>query len=312
MNTTVACPGCAMPSMLPADPRQRAVFICGNCEEELFPPSRLTDALVEAARFLKNAFLILSLPVLFAACFLHLREFHFTFGLMFVLSLTLASVVFHEFFHALAAFALGDRSVYHRGYLSLNPLKYLLGFHSLFFPAMVFLFSGIFLPGAGVHVRFDRIPNPLSRSVVFLAGVLANVIFLAAIIAVLKSGAAARESDFNALLQFAAFCQVCIIFFNLLPIPGLDGWGVIAPIFAEGVQKLMNALSPVIVIVFAVLLIGSESVNSRYASSIADIVSRLELQSDAIHAGRSYAVILGPDGCLMCREMTKLNLASIR
>jgi hypothetical protein len=120
---------------------------------------------------------------------------------------------------------------------------------------------------------------------------------------VLRSGFVTPGSDFASLLQFAAFCQICIIFFNLLPVPGLDGWGVISPIFATGVQKLMAALSPLIIVSFAVALISSESVNRSYASSIADITKRFELESDAILTGKTYAMILGPSGCAICEEV---------
>lgn len=305
LQTLVACPACQIENQLPIR-RKPAVLVCGKCREELPQPVPFHGYLIEAARFLRNCFLLLALPALSAYAFLHYAPLKATAGLVFCLSLTIASIAFHEFLHAILAYLFGDATVYRRGYLRMNPFKYMLGFHSLVMPAAIFAFSGIFLPGAAVYIRFDRIVNPLARSLVYLAGVAANIIFLGAILLALKSGGVAKGSDFAALLQFAAFCQICIIVFNLLPVPGLDGWGAISPIFADGVQKLMSALSPLIVLTFAALLVGSDSVNRSYAENIGRIVSHFGLEFDAILAGRSYAMVAGPDGCRICAEISGL------
>lgn len=311
MTSEVACPSCDTRNLLPEARWETPTFFCGKCREELPPKVGFVALLIEGARFSRNALLVFGIPLMSAVAFLHYPSFKAMSGFVFCLSLTVASVVCHEFLHAVAAFLLGDKSVYTRGYLRLNPIKYLAGFHSLTFPAVIFAISGIFLPGASVFIRFDHIRHPVAKSLVYLAGVIANGIFLVAILALLRSGAVTPGSDFAALLHFAAFCQICIIVFNLLPVPGLDGWGVISPIFAAGVQKLMTALSPLIIVSFAVALISSESVNRSYASSIADIAKRFELESDAILTGKTYAMILGPSGCAICEEVGVLT-TSIR
>jgi Zn-dependent protease len=303
MTSEVACPSCDTRNLLPGARWETPTFFCGKCQEELPPKVGFVALLIEGARFSRNALLVFGIPLMSAVAFLHYPSFKALSGFVFCLSLTVASVVCHEFLHAVAAFLFGDKTVYGRGYLRLNPLKYLAGFHSLALPSVVFAFSGIFLPGAAVFIRFDHIPNAVARSLVYLAGVLANGLFLAAILAVLRSGFVTPGSDFASLLQFAAFCQICIIFFNLLPVPGLDGWGVISPIFAAGVQKLMNALAPVIILLFAVTLVSSESVNKNYAGYIADISARSGLELDAVLAGKSYAMIMDAKGCRICAEI---------
>jgi Zn-dependent protease len=302
MTSEVACPSCDTRNLLPRSGWETPTFFCGTCREELPAKVGFGALLIEGARFLRNALLVFGIPFLSAVAFVHYPSFKALSGFFFCFSLTLASVVCHEFLHAVAAFLLGDKSVYRRGYLRLNPIKYLVGFHSLTFPAVIFAISGIFLPGAAVFIRFDHIRHPVARSLVYLAGVIANGVFLVAILALLRSGAVTPGSDFAALLHFAAFCQICIIVFNLLPVPGLDGWGVISPIFATGVQKLMTALSPLIIVSFAVALISSESVNRSYASSIADIAKGFELEFNAILTGKSYAMIINSEGCAVCEE----------
>jgi Zn-dependent protease len=265
--------------------------------------------LIEGARFSRNALLVFGIPAISALAFVHYPSLKALSGFVFCLSLTLASVVCHEFLHALTAFLLGDKSVYGRGYLRLNPLKYLVGFHSLMFPAIIYVISGIFLPGAAVFIRIEQIRHPAARSLVYLAGVVANGAFLVVILALLRSGTVTPGSDFAALLQFAAFCQICIIVFNLLPVPGLDGWGVISPIFATGVQRLMTALSPLIIFSFAIVLFSAETVNRNYAKSIADIATRFDLELDMILTGKSYAMILNSEGCTICEDFRVLAMS---
>lgn len=309
MTREVACPSCETRNLLPGTRWETPTFFCGMCREELPPNIGIGALLIEGARFSRNAVLVFGIPVISAAAFVHYPSFKALSGFLFCLSLTLASVVCHEFLHALTAFLLGDKSVYKRGYLRLNPIKYLVGIHSLTFPAIIFVISGIFLPGAAVFIRFEHIRHPAARSLVYLAGVIANGAFLVAIIALLRSGAVTPGSDFAALLHFAAFCQICIIVFNLLPVPGLDGWGVISPIFATGVQKLATALSPLIILSFAIALISSETVNRNYAKSIADIATGFDLEFDAILTGKSYAMILNSEGCAICEEFRALAMS---
>lgn len=303
MTSTVACPSCNTRNYLPGARRRKTSLFCGICQEELPPDIDFTALLIEGARFSRNAVLLFGIPFISGLAFLYHPSFKALSGFAFCLSLTVVSVVCHEFLHALAAFLLGDRTVYSRGYLRLNPIKYFTGLYSLALPALIFIFSGIFLPGAAVFIRFDHIRHPVARSLVYVAGIIANGVFLVAILALLRSGAVSPGSDFAAVLQFAAFCQICIIAFNLLPVPGLDGWGVISPIFAIGVQRLMNALAPLIIVAFAVALISSEAINRNYASYIADIAQASGLERDAILAGKAYAMIGNNEGCTICDDI---------
>ena len=307
MTSTVACPSCNTRNHLPGARRRTTALFCGICEEELPPDVSPTALLIEGARFSRNAVLLFGIPFISGLAFLHHPSFKALSGFTFCLSLTVASVACHEFLHALAAFLLGDRTVYRWGYLRLNPVKYFAGLHSLMLPALIFVFSGIFLPGAAVFIRFDHIRHPVARSLVYLAGIIANGIFLVVILALLRSGAVVPGSDFAAVLQFAAFCQICIIVFNLLPVPGLDGWGVISPIFATGVQGLMSALSPLIIVAFAVTLISSEAINRNYASYIADIAQVSGLELDTILEGKSYAMIGNSEGCTICDDIRRFS-----
>ena len=68
------------------------------------------------------------------------------------------SLCLHEFAHAAVAWKGGDRSVEGRGYLTLNPARYMNSQMSIVLPILIVLIGGIALPGGAVIVdrRFVR------------------------------------------------------------------------------------------------------------------------------------------------------------
>ena len=60
---------------------------------------------------------------------------------LFVVSGWLVSLCLHEYAHAVVAFMAGDRNVAHRGYLTLNPLKYSHPLLSIVLPVVVVLLA---------------------------------------------------------------------------------------------------------------------------------------------------------------------------
>ncbi len=67
-------------------------------------------------------------------------------GIFFILGGTTVSVALHEFGHALVAFLGCDETVVHKGYLTLNPLKYAHPIVSIVFPMVFLLMGGLPLP----------------------------------------------------------------------------------------------------------------------------------------------------------------------
>ncbi len=96
---------------------------------------------------------------------------------LFVVSGWLVSLCLHEYAHAVVAFRAGDRSIAHRGYLTLNPLKYSHPLLSIIFPVVIVLLGGIGLPGGAVWVDRHNIPGRLRHTLVSFAGPATNVCF---------------------------------------------------------------------------------------------------------------------------------------
>ena len=154
--------------------------------------------------------------------------------LIFVVAGWIVSLCIHEFGHALVAYLGGDRSVAYAGYLTLNPLRYANATMSIVLPVVFLLLGGIALPGGAVYVNHSALRSKGWSSAVSLAGpggtfVCWLAIALAFGISVRAGIIAAQNADFFAALAALGFYMTFALLLNLLPIPGLDGFGVIRP-----------------------------------------------------------------------------------
>ena len=145
----------------------------------------------------------------------------------------LIAIPVHEMGHAAAAYVLGDRSVRYFGYFSLNPRRYLdpLG--------VIAVFVALVGWGRRVPVQPNRISTTGQRVIHELGGPVANLI-VAVVLGVLLQAMVrfGLPASFDlslgllgAALYVIVFLNLSIFAFQLLPIPGLDGWGVVEAIF---------------------------------------------------------------------------------
>ena len=138
------------------------------------------------------------------------------------------SVCLHEFGHAIVAYWGGDHSVKDKGYLTLNPLRYTNVSTTLVLPLIFLLMGGIPLPGAAVYINHSALRSKAWKSAVSAAGPLATILValaLAAAIAPLQNPNTLLYQGIALLLTL----EIAATFLNLIPIPGLDGFGIINP-----------------------------------------------------------------------------------
>jgi len=153
------------------------------------------------------------------------------------------SLCLHEFSHALVAYHGGDTTVREKGYLTFNPLKYTHPVLSLLLPVIIMLMGGIGLPGGAVYIERWRIRSRYWLSAMSLAGPMANVL-VAIVIVLLLQFLPDSTSKVWPGLSFLFVLQVWAIFFNLIPLPGLDGYGVIEPFLNPAIQMQMERIRP--------------------------------------------------------------------
>jgi Zn-dependent protease len=171
----------------------------------------------------------------------------------------ITSLCIHEFGHALVAYLGGDRGVVASGYLTLNPLRYTNVLLSLIMPVIFLLLGGIGLPGGAVYINTSALRSKTWSSAVSAAGPLGTLLcgLLVALPFVLP-GRQAWLTDghlnFFAALAFLGFIEAVAIVLNLLPVPGLDGFGIIRAWLPYSMQNLANRFGGIgLLAVFAVL-----------------------------------------------------------
>jgi Zn-dependent protease len=150
------------------------------------------------------------------------------------------SLCLHEYAHARVAYAGGDTSVKDKGYLSFNPLRYADPMMSIAMPLLMILIGGIALPGGSVYIETWRLKSRWWDSAVSAAGPAANALLVIPI-AIAMQFAPDDTAGFWAALAFLGQTQVAAVLFNLLPIPGLDGFGILAPLYTREERHKITA-----------------------------------------------------------------------
>lgn len=171
----------------------------------------------------------------------------------------ITSLCIHEFGHALVAYLGGDRSVVASGYLTLNPLRYTNLLLSLIMPVIFLLLGGIGLPGGAVYINHSALRSKVWSSAVSAAGPVGTLLcgLLVALPFLLPGRIAwlsAGNFNFWAALAFLGFIEAVAIVLNLLPVPGLDGFGIIRPWLPYSLQDLAIRAGGIgLLAVFAIL-----------------------------------------------------------
>ncbi|GHD98099.1 site-2 protease family protein [Streptomyces alanosinicus] len=178
---------------------------------------------------------------------------------LFVTAAWIVSLCLHEYAHARTALHGGDITVGAKGYLTLNPLKYTHALLSIVLPVLFVIMGGIGLPGGAVFIERGRIRGRWKHSLISAAGPLTNALFAAVCTAPFWLHALdGVPADFQYALAFLALLQVTAAILNFLPVPGLDGYGVIEPWLSYKVKRQVEPFAQFgLLFVFALLWVPS-------------------------------------------------------
>lgn len=171
------------------------------------------------------------------------------FLIAFIMGGWIVSVALHEFGHASVAYWGGDESVEEKGYLTLNPLKYSNPILSIILPVVMLLMGGIGFPGGAVYINIYALRKPNYRSWVSAAGPLANLLLVILLALPFDNIPFSfffwlAPEPFLMALAFLAFLQITAILLNLLPIPGLDGFGILEPFLPRELVQFSTFVRP--------------------------------------------------------------------
>ena len=149
-------------------------------------------------------------------------------GLIFYLGL-IVLLTFHEYGHAWMALKCGDDTARLQGRCSLNPLVHIDPIGTVVLPLlMIFLSPGVarFLVGWAkpVPVNSANFRNPkLDDILVSMAGPWMNLLLAVALVALARVGMMLGAGEMVGLCVSMAQLSLVLCFFNLIPIPPLDG-----------------------------------------------------------------------------------------
>jgi Zn-dependent protease len=207
---------------------------------------------------------------------------------LFVTAAWIVSLCLHEYAHARTALHSGDISIGAKGYLTLNPLKYTHALLSIVLPVIFVIMGGIGLPGGAVFIERGRIQGRWKHSLISAAGPLTNVLFAVVCTAPFWLHTLDGVPDtFRYALAFLALLQVTAAILNFLPVPGLDGYGVIEPWLSYNVKRQVEPFAPFgLLFVFAVLWIPS--VNTAFFDVIHSILDSLGINEIQTYCGQEF------------------------
>ena len=165
------------------------------------------------------------------------------------------SLCLHEFAHVYVAYRGGDRSVAERGYLSLNPMRYSHPLLSIVMPLVLLVVGGIGLPGGAVYVDRSALRSRRTASMVAAAGPITNfaLAFVLFTPFLFMRSTVIRHPSFEVAFAALAVLQIVAVILNLLPIPPLDGFGIIEPLFTDPkrpTRRAHPAVFPLVLLVF--------------------------------------------------------------
>jgi Zn-dependent protease len=199
------------------------------------------------------------------------------------------SVAIHEFCHAFVAYKAGDHTVAQKGYLTLDPLKYTDLSTSLVLPLIALAMGGIGFPGGAVYLRDDLMRTRRGRALASLAGPLGTLLVLVALAIGLAADRAfgAQNSALTHAAAFLAFLQAWALILNLLPLPGLDGFGVIRPYLPPELQQKALKLGALVFIGLFLAIFFLPPVSNAFFRLAYLLVSAFGVNGPDIGAGYS-------------------------
>jgi len=150
-----------------------------------------------------------------------------------IIALVFYSIIIHEFSHAFAAYMMGDDSAKRAGRLTLNPIKHIDWFGTVLLPLFLYFTAG-FIYGYAKPVPF----NPYNfksfkrdSGLTALAGPASNFLIAIAFALVYHFGSFSPYIQY--ICTYVIFLNLLLAFFNLIPVPPLDGSKVIGMVLTD-------------------------------------------------------------------------------
>jgi len=161
------------------------------------------------------------------------------------------SVTVHEFGHAFVADRFGDGLPRAQGRVTLSPLRHIDPIGTIAIPLLAMFMSGVPFIAWGKPVQTNpanmttRLPRTTASLFVSLAGPFMNLVLAVAVslllIAAAKAGVVGPSSA-GTIVRFVVVLNISLMFFNLLPIPPLDGASILTVLLPPRLHGVLNGM----------------------------------------------------------------------
>lgn len=164
---------------------------------------------------------------------------------MIMIPAILFAFAFHEFAHALCADRLGDKTPRYEGRLTLDPMKHIdiVGFIMIILVGFGWAKPVNTNPSAYKNYYRDdflvNIAGPIANFVLSIIATFVLAIYSVTLYNYIPIDAANVLYD---MIQSVVTLNVMLGFFNLLPVPGFDGYHILQDIFKDKFYKFENAI----------------------------------------------------------------------
>lgn len=188
------------------------------------------------------------------------------------------SLSFHESAHAWMADKLGDPTGKRLNRISLNPIKHIDLFGTLIIPAFLIIVRSPFVFGWAkpVPVNPFNFKDPYKGiALTSLAGpgsnfILAVISFIIFKIFFFFAKAGTYSEPIAIILISMIIINLLLCFFNLIPLPPLDGSGILSGFFPDSFGKIIDKIQPFSLIIL--ILILSTGIFSKFFNIIIGFV----------------------------------------
>jgi len=167
-----------------------------------------------------------------------------TFEIVVAVGLVVYSISLHELAHSWTATWCGDPTPGKHGRLTWNPIVQLDPFYSILMPVAGFFLMGFPFGFAYTPVDPSRYRKPLrDGAFVGVSGPLTNILLALLFLGLLwVPGLADPPAQNCRIFYYVAYWNLLLACFNLLPIPGLDGYDIMRPALPLSLRTALDGV----------------------------------------------------------------------
>lgn len=178
---------------------------------------------------------------------------------LFYIVILICSIVIHEVAHGYVAYMWGDTTAKDDGRLTLNPLKHLEWFGSVILPGLLILSHAGFVFGWAKPVPYnpDNLRNRRWGTLaVASAGIIVNffiaLVFGLGMRVMIAQGLGTVQVI--SVMGLIVFVNILLAFFNLMPVPPLDGSRILFSLLGEKFRRYEYMLERYALIVLLIFI----------------------------------------------------------